>query len=505
MTKTMSHAWRRSALCALAFAAAGLLAGCEFGPKQVTQSGFRGTGMAQIQDKDLVAYLAGENALPEAIGDPAPTDGQRAGEFYENVQALGDLSTDEFNRLMLNITQWVVPAEYRDNPDNAGGCNYCHNAANLASDEVYQKVVARKMFRMTRTINTSWTAHVKETGVTCWTCHRGQAIPKNYWTRLPEEQRVGFIGSQAGQNKPIEAVGWTTSPTDPFSPYLGADDPASIRVNGMQSLRPPQPGQSIRATETSLGLMQHMSVGLGVNCTFCHNTRAFASWQTSTPQRVTAWHGLQMVPAINKTYMEPLAPVFPANRLGPTGDVFKINCATCHIGANKPMLGASMRDQFPELWRAGLPVPAATTLSLPSGASLSVPAGSIGEQLFKFLQGTDPTPKSFVFDNLFFDTGSAGLTAESRATVEAISQILKAFPNATATIDGYTDNQGEAASNLTLSKGRAKTVFDGLVGLGVPAPRLGHDGFGDAKPIGDNATEEGRAKNRRIELTVTKR
>lgn len=497
--------WPRTAGLVVAVAAAGLLAGCEFGPKEITQNGFRGTGMAQIQDKDLTAYLAGENKLPEPIGDPAPTDGQRAGEFYENVQVLGDLSTDEFNRLMLNMTQWVVPAAYRDNPDNAGGCNYCHNAANLASDEVYQKVVARKMFQMTRTINTSWTSHVQETGVTCWTCHRGEAIPKNYWTQLPQEERVGFIGSQMGQNKPVPAVGWTTSPTDPFSPYLGAADPVSIRVIGDQSLRPAVEGRSIRGTEKTLGLMQHMSVGLGVNCSYCHNTRSFASWETSTPQRVTAWHGLQMVPALNKTYMEPLTPVFPANRLGPMGDVFKINCSTCHNGANKPMLGASMRDQFPELWRTASSAAAATMLALPGGASLNVPAGSIGEQLFKFLQGTEPVPRSFVFDNLFFNTASAALTAESQATIDVIAQILKAFPSAIGTIDGYTDNQGSPASNVTMSKNHANTVFNALVTLGVAADRLGHDGFGDAKPIGDNATDDGRAKNRRIELTLTKR
>jgi len=481
------------------------LAACDLGPKQITQSGFRGTGMAQIQDKDLVAYLKDNNAIPPPPYEVASTDGEKASAFYENVQVLGDLSTDEFNRLMISITEWVVPKSYVEKEGN--GCNYCHNPENMASDEVYQKVVARKMFQMTRTINTGWTDHVKETGVTCWTCHRGQAVPANVWSLGVTQERVGFIGSQMGQNKPVPAVGWTTSPTDPFSAYLGSTDPVSIRVIGDQSLRPVEEGRSIRATEKTLGLMQHMSVGLGVNCAQCHNTRSFASWETSSVQRVSAWHGLRMVPALNKTYMDPLQPVFAphAGRVGPAGDVLKINCATCHQGAAKPMLGVSMRADYPELWRTSLATPAATTLSLPGGASLSVPAGSIGEQLFKFLQSNEPLPRSFVFDNLFFDTASASLTAESRATTRAISEILKAFPTAVGTIDGYTDNQGRPASNLTLSKNRARIVFDNLVSLGVGANRLTHDGYGDAKPIGDNATEDGRAKNRRIELTVTKR
>lgn len=497
--------WRGAATAFVAGALALTLGGCEFGPKQVTQNGFRGTGMAQIQDKDLVAYLKDANSIPPPPYEVASTEGPKASEFYQNVQVLGDLSADEFNRLMLAVTEWVVPKSYVEKEGN--GCNYCHNPENMASDEVYQKVVARKMFQMTRTINTQWSSHVAQTGVTCWTCHRGQAVPAYVWSQAKPEERVGFIGYQASQNKPIQAVGWTTSPYDPFSPYLGSADPATIRVNGTQPLRPPERGASIASTEKTLGLMQHMSVGLGVNCSYCHNTRAFASWQTSNPQRVTAWHGLQMVPAINKTYMDPLQPVFAphAGRVGPLGDVLKINCSTCHQGANKPMLGVSMRADYPELWRTGAVAAATTTLTLPGGGSLNVPAGSIGEQLFKFLQSTDPVPRSFVFDNLFFDTGSASLTTQSAATVQAISEILKAFPNAQGTIDGYTDNQGRAASNLTLSKNRAKTVYDNLVGLGVAGTRLTHDGFGDAKPIGDNATDDGRAKNRRIELTVTKR
>jgi photosynthetic reaction center cytochrome c subunit len=481
------------------------LAGCEFGPKQITQTGFRGTGMAQIQDKDLVGYLTSQNAIPAPLTDVAATDGDRAGAFYENVQVLDDLSTDEFNRLMIHITEWVVPKDVRDRGE---GCNYCHNPQNLASDEVYQKVVARKMLQMTRTINTGWTSHVKETGVTCWTCHRGQPVPAYVWSQGVQTEKVGFIGSQMGQNKPIPAVGWTTSPTDPFSPYLSAAEPVSIRVNGTQSLRPPVEGRSIRATETTLGLMQHMSVSLGVNCTFCHNTRAFASWQTSSPQRLTAWHGLRMIPALNKTYMDPLQSEFAKGegRLGPAGDVLKVNCSTCHQGAAKPLLGVSMRADYPELWRGGAPVaPAQTQIKLPSGASLNVPAGSIGEQLFKFLSSNEATPRSFVFDNLFFNTGSAALTAESKATTDTIAEILKAFPNVVGTIDGYTDNRGRPAANLSLSKFRAQTVFDGLVAQGVTAGRLSHDGFGDAKPIGDNATDAGRAVNRRIELTVTKK
>jgi photosynthetic reaction center cytochrome c subunit len=95
--------------------------------------------------------------------------------------------------------------------------------------------------------------------------------------------------------------------------------------------------------------MIHMSEGLGVNCTYCHNSRAFASWEQSPPQRVTAWHGIRMVQALNAGFLDPLRPTYPASRLGPTGDAPKANCATCHQGAYKPLYGAPLAKDHPEL------------------------------------------------------------------------------------------------------------------------------------------------------------
>jgi photosynthetic reaction center cytochrome c subunit len=101
--------------------------------------------------------------------------------------------------------------------------------------------------------------------------------------------------------------------------------------------------------EHTYGLMMGMSEGLGVNCTFCHNSRAFANWEESRPQRTTAWHGIRMVRSVNADYIQPLAAVFPPNRLGSQGDPLKVNCATCHQGLNKPLNGAQMVKDFPEL------------------------------------------------------------------------------------------------------------------------------------------------------------
>jgi photosynthetic reaction center cytochrome c subunit len=95
--------------------------------------------------------------------------------------------------------------------------------------------------------------------------------------------------------------------------------------------------------------MVHMSNSLGVNCTYCHNTRAWADWQQSTPQRTVAWHGIRMARELNNQYLVPLTDVFPAGRKGPLGDVAKINCQTCHQGAYKPYYGESMAKAYPEL------------------------------------------------------------------------------------------------------------------------------------------------------------
>ena len=88
---------------------------------------------------------------------------------------------------------------------------------------------------------------------------------------------------------------------------------------------------------------------LGVNCTYCHNSRNFSGWQESPPQRVTAWYGIRMVRAINNDYIEPLRPEFPPHRLGPLGDTLKVNCTTCHQGQHEPLAGARMLRDYPEL------------------------------------------------------------------------------------------------------------------------------------------------------------
>jgi photosynthetic reaction center cytochrome c subunit len=131
-------------------------------------------------------------------------------------------------------------------------------------------------------------------------------------------------------------------------------------MNGPTAL-PTGNKNSIQDTEKVFGLMVHMSTSLGVNCAYCHNTRAMPEWSQSPPQRMTAWYGIRMVRDLNNNYMVPLTSVFPAHRLGPEGDVLKNNCATCHQGAYEPLYGVSMLKDYPFL--TGTPAPRAAPKS----------------------------------------------------------------------------------------------------------------------------------------------
>lgn len=308
-----------------------------------TQTGYRGTGADQLTTPAAAALAAYANKLPDPI-DKASPDGDRAGTAYQNVKVLGDLSVDQFNRVMLALAEWVAPPEQ--------GCNYCHAESGMADDSLYTKRVARRMLEMTRHINKDWKAHVGATGVTCYTCHRGAPVPKNIWFAGVSPNAGGFAASNDGFGHPDAFNGSTSLAGDPFSAQLDSKEPLGpkdlIRVQATEAL-PAGYGAPIQATERTYALMIAMSQSLGVNCTFCHSSRAFENWEQSSPARVVAWHGIAMTRDLNANYLDPLKPEFPANRLGPSGDGPKLFCATCHQGANKPLLGVSMAKDWPEL------------------------------------------------------------------------------------------------------------------------------------------------------------
>jgi len=178
---------RSTLMALLAVGTALLLAGCERPPMESVQHGFRGTGMVQVYNPRALEAKIEANELPVSL-PPASDEGPRAAKAYQNVKVLGDLSVGQFTRLMASMTAWIAPNE---------GCGYCHNVANFADDSKYTKVVARRMIEMTQHINADWKNHVADTGVTCWTCHRGQPVPNAIWFKANHQpQGSNFIGDK---------------------------------------------------------------------------------------------------------------------------------------------------------------------------------------------------------------------------------------------------------------------------------------------------------------------
>ena len=125
-------------------------------PVVTTQIGYRGLSMGEINTERDARLLRASVQIPPNQ-DPAPAGGPLATTEYKNVQVLTDLTVDQFNRVMLSITEWVSPEQ---------GCAYCHaEGEELSSDKLFTKVVSRRMLQMTRTINAAWKAHVADTGV----------------------------------------------------------------------------------------------------------------------------------------------------------------------------------------------------------------------------------------------------------------------------------------------------------------------------------------------------
>ena len=374
----------------LASAATLLMAGCERPPIAVSQTGFRGTAMEQVYNPRTLAKQAALNTAPPVADAIVEVPGTpKAGAIYQNVQVLGNLSVGEFARTMSAITAWVAPEQ---------GCNYCHVAGNFADDSVYTKVVARKMLQMTHKINAGWKTHVAETGVTCYTCHRGNNVPTEVWfAPRPQKSAGGNLGNDAGQNTPAKAAGLSSLPYDPFTPYFLDSQP--IRVNGKEALAMTGAAanrSSLKQTEYTYATMMHWSSSLGVNCTYCHNTQAFAEWgANATPQRATAWYGIRMARELNNEYMVPLTGVFPANRLGPTGDVAKANCATCHQGAYKPLYGAAMAKHYPGM-QAPLQAYAPATPAAPVLPQATAPQALPAKPEFKAQSKSDGSAVALV-------------------------------------------------------------------------------------------------------------
>jgi len=175
--------------------------------------------------------------------------------------------------------------------------------------------------------------------------------------------------------------------------------------------------------------------------------------------------------------------------------------STGHGGSQAPEHGAA-----PAHGAEASPLGAMTERALPGGAQVRFPEKGVEGALLAFV--TDPARQVdketwFDFDRLVFVTGSAAIRPDSQEQLSAVAEILRAFPQVKLKVGGYTDNVGDPALNQRLSEERAATVRGALLNLGIAPDRLAAEGYGERFPVGDNATAEGRARNRRISMRVT--
>jgi OOP family OmpA-OmpF porin len=183
-----------------------------------------------------------------------------------------------------------------------------------------------------------------------------------------------------------------------------------------------------------------------------------------------------------------------------TGNV-ALDTAASGTSAALATAGGAMSDVARELGAFG-------KKRLPGGSELNIPERGIESHLIAFIEDKSRPVNDttwFNFDRLNFATGSATILRESEEQLNNIASVLRAYPNVNVKIGGYTDSTGDASSNRRLSQQRADAVRQTLVGKGIDARRMKAEGYGSQHAVGNNATDEGRAKNRRIALRVTKK
>lgn len=313
-----------------------------------TQMGYRGQSDTQFESRAATQPI---NAVIPAALPAAAEGGPKATDVYKNVKVLTDVNAAEFMRLQYAITNWVSPQQ---------GCAFCHDTKNWASDAKPQKLVARRMFAMTRYINSAWATHVNPSGMTCYTCHRGQPVPAEvWWPRTPEPIKP-FIDHKEPWNEAGDTVS-TFFPNNGFSEYYLQNTP--IAVQSTTAMRTNDVADYIVAKRVYEMMMQ-MSLEIGVNCGYCHNSRAFEDWKQSSPMRWSGYYALRFLRDLNRNYLLPLAQVIPQQRtlVHPTampaipdhqrgqqpGNAL-LTCGTCHYRLTQPLNGVNMVKDYPGL------------------------------------------------------------------------------------------------------------------------------------------------------------
>lgn len=289
-----------------------------------SQTGPRGTGMS-------VTKFAADVAEP----DPG-IEAYAASVAAATADAVAVVDSPVSDALTRAMRQWTgIPDLYS------------------GKDGSYQDAVAGTMVAMTQALNDDWSGHVavNGTGVTCFTCHRGQPVPSNIWFRVDPVVET-MVGWSAVQNRATKLSQSTSLPSDALQKLLVEE--GVIKVHDLEPRVDNEGTATWQDTERTFSLMNYFSNSLNANCNFCHNSRAFYDPAQVTPQWATALLGIDMVRDLNVTYLEPIRDTLPPERLGPVhADAPKAACATCHKGYTKPLQGLQMLADWPELSAPG--------------------------------------------------------------------------------------------------------------------------------------------------------
>jgi outer membrane protein OmpA-like peptidoglycan-associated protein len=144
------------------------------------------------------------------------------------------------------------------------------------------------------------------------------------------------------------------------------------------------------------------------------------------------------------------------------------------------------------------PAPTTSPVAAPAPPTVAAPAPTVEAK--QALQAE--LNKVVELEIVEFQTASAELTDKGKASLDRVVKALASLPGVAIEVQGHTDNRGDATRNLALSQARAQTVKRYLVEKAIAEKLLSTKGFGPTKPKADNATAEGRARNRRIEFQL---
>jgi outer membrane protein OmpA-like peptidoglycan-associated protein len=145
---------------------------------------------------------------------------------------------------------------------------------------------------------------------------------------------------------------------------------------------------------------------------------------------------------------------------------------------------------------------------LSCGQEMEVAPNGVETGLIAFIDDPRQSPSKerwYTFDRLEFQPGSANLAPGSEAQVRNIAAILRCYPNVTLKFGGYTDNTGDPSANQRLSQARAENARQAVISEGIDGSRIEAEGYGQEHPVASNGSDDGRQRNRRIDVRVTKK